>query len=777
MIKVDNTNNIIRNECNRINFRKNIFSTPVLYYKSRNTSTENRGDMDIFKNFKVQKAATPEIEKSFVGSKIDFFSANASSTGVEASEIIRYPYVFHWLVFSVCRDIMLNICKIKWILKNKKSDEPVEEHEILDRIADPSPMFDEQTFKEAIVLGLLLPSGPTEKDYGGQVFIVGRDKPNGPPVDFRRGDIPEMFEFYYERGVDYTFAADVDKTTRAFLGWELKRGADIQRFKHTEVIRINFFNPLDLTRGLSWYTPAYNKIYQDIQSDVYNTEMFENDGTVAGLLHTKEVVGDDQLNQLYRSWRNRHTGVGKNGKVAVLNGNVEYQQFGVKPADMQFKDQKKMGLESVLAVFGLNKIAVGMYEDINLATIREGRRMLYEDTYIPIANKILSCLVGQWIRFVDKNLTLELDETSIRYLREDYTAQAPVYKTLVDTGVPPAMAAEIVGIPFTEENIELYPWLAEDSRPVSPAMNPDGTEEDPDDEEDKPAKKPKDPKEDEDDDDAAKYIKLKSWMKKKTPEEKKKFAGDYVEKTIKPYEQRLEIKLNAYLDDLKDIMVRNVNQFYTNKGILPEVGISMTDIMFSMFGANQKLKEIFKPFYKDVMQAQKRQLSEETSGAINWNLPDSKINKFVKLRDKYIADINKTTFDKVHGDVSKIIEQSLAQSLTVPEMKQKIIDAIGDSITARGGNIGTIVRTETNSIASMSRVDAFKEQDIEWVEWSAYHDDVTRDTHLEANESEPIRMGDKFPGVGLRWPLDPDGPLEEIINCRCVLLASEKNLE
>lgn len=721
--------------------------------------------------FKALQPEQPQaIEKNFVGSTLDFFSANVQGSGIDASEIIKNPYVYHWLIFAICRNIVMNITKMKWILKDK-ADKEIEQDDILDRLKSPSVLYDSDTFKEAIVLGLLMPSGPKEKDFGGQVFIVGRDK-RGKRVDFRKGQIPESFELYCDKGNGYKVEPNVS-IEGIFTGWKLTRYAANntsleEDFLHTEVIRIHFFNPLDPLKGLSWFTPAYNRVYQDIQSDVFNTQMLENDGTVAGVLKPKDPISQEQRRQLLRDWNERHQGAGKNSKIAAVANNIEYQQFGIKPVDMQLKDQKKFGIESILAVFGLNKIALGMYEDINLATIREGHRMLYEETYIPIVKKILSAFNNQWVQYTGDK-TLELDDTDIRYLREDYTEEAGVYKTLVDTGVTPAMAAEIVGIPFTGEMITKYPWLSEKKEQPTPFgmdEEPTGDSESEDDEEEKPERTK---------DDKTKMLKM--WLRKKSPIEKMSFANSYVEKTIKPFERKLEAKLVSFLNDLKDVMLKKIDAFYLNKSILPEREISFDDFLPSLFSANQKLKEILKPFYKEVMTSQKRQLVEESGGAVKWNLTNEKIYKFIQVRNKYITDINSTTFNDVRYSVSKIISEAYSQSKTVVEIKKLISDAVGKSIEARGGNIGTIVRTETNSIASMSRVDAFKEDGIEWVEWSAYHDEVTRDTHLEANSAEPRRIGDLFPGTNMRWPLDEEGELDEIINCRCVLIASEKNLE
>jgi uncharacterized protein with gpF-like domain len=54
------------------------------------------------------------------------------------------------------------------------------------------------------------------------------------------------------------------------------------------------------------------------------------------------------------------------------------------------------------------------------------------------------------------------------------------------------------------------------------------------------------------------------------------------------------------------------------------------------------------------------------------------------------------------------------------------------------------------------------------MEWLTARDDRVRDSHQEL-DGEVAAVGDRFSN-GLLYPLDPAGPPEEIVNCRCVAL-------
>jgi len=54
-------------------------------------------------------------------------------------------------------------------------------------------------------------------------------------------------------------------------------------------------------------------------------------------------------------------------------------------------------------------------------------------------------------------------------------------------------------------------------------------------------------------------------------------------------------------------------------------------------------------------------------------------------------------------------------------------------------------------------------------QWMATHDGRTRHSHRDI-DGETIPIEEEF-GNGLMFPADPDGPPEEVYNCRCTLVA------
>lgn len=152
--------------------------------------------------------------------------------------------------------------------------------------------------------------------------------------------------------------------------------------------------------------------------------------------------------------------------------------------------------------------------------------------------------------------------------------------------------------------------------------------------------------------------------------------------------------------------------------------------------------------------------------------------------DEVMQDVQRGLADVLGGKVSGIVETSRqkladivlrghAEDKTASQIAQDIEDEFGGTISAWRADM--IARTEVHT-ASMSGSLAAADSlglvlDKEWV---AAEDGRTRPSHAEANgqtvtRDEGFQVGDAV----LQYPGDPDGPPEEVINCRCVMIYHE----
>jgi len=800
--------------------------------------------VDRWGNEQAIKKSLPNLDPNFL------MFGNGVGRGISVEDITEKPYQYHPWIYASAKVISNNLMWLDKCLVTKKDPDTMQfEHKVLEVFEMPNPWMNTPQFWQAVILGLLLPSKrsykartttdepipvnktDSQEDVGGQVFLIPLTL-KGKKVNLRRGEIPDAMLPLYDRNVVAKESVMPNGATKITEWWWINTANNkiVESFKPEEIIRINLFNPYDWVRGLSPYSAAGLTMVDDIKSDIYNTQAFDNDGTVAGLLTTDQVLTQDQININLNKWNQRHGGVSNNGKIAMLTGGLTYDQFGLSHADMQFMDQKKFNFEKIAAAYGLNKIAYGKYEDINFATIKEGRKMLWQDTYQPIDKLITNSITTQWTRYVEKGWVLKSDYSKVEALRQDYTKPISASKTLFDMGMPAAQALRINGVPVTDQMIKEYPWLNEEPKQK---VNPQQEEE--------PKKS------------IAKTVNKKDVSKSKmTDEERKAQSWDYIHKVLDPGEKkwketmtrlfnsqrnRMQDKVDKWLSNIvpapkkvdRDIYYKAfwkgfINEYgklnygmYQIKGtdyisnpflnkkdalrmknqpsyhdwdnlkalevfdktklkVIKEVIISPGSFLLDPFEENEKLLELVEPLIEDQMKREKTRLQDELGSLIEWDVTDENIQEYIDARKEQITEINTTTFKKANKKIGEAIETSVKNNETPQEAAKRIKAAISDVGEVRKNQSATIARTETGIISSTSRYQAFRVEGIEYHEWLNAADENIRIDHTQKPYGvggEVVRVGATFPIVLMKFPLDPSGAANQIINCRCVAIAAE----
>jgi len=144
-------------------------------------------------------------------------------------------------------------------------------------------------------------------------------------------------------------------------------------------------------------------------------------------------------------------------------------------------------------------------------------------------------------------------------------------------------------------------------------------------------------------------------------------------------------------------------------------------------------------------------------------------NRLVQVPDE--------VYDLVAGQVATGV--NLGESL--PKLRDRIDSVLSTTGSERWPNRATVIaRTESIGALNAGRFDAFRvlaedsEDPLEMM-WLATDDDRTRATHETAEgQRVPVRTPFVVGGFQLRFPGDPMGPPQEVIQCRCVpLLVAE----
>ena len=731
------------------------------------------------------------VQKSVPNLDSRFFQTE-TSTEISAENILNAPYVNHVWTYACARTISWNVGRLKHVLKEKESQSVITDHPIYSIWENPHPLLDQVSFWQTVILLLLLSVDRQGKlrgshTLGGQCFIVPWGK-NGK-VNLRKGELPIDLLPLSDSFFDPIYGLSENTGMHTVIGWKMKYDTKDKpvtiKFTNEELIRIRLVNPYDILKGMSPQTAAGIAVFQDAQSDVYNTKLFENDARVAGVLTTEQNLSQDVADDLTRRWYTKYGGAGNSSKIALMSNGLKYQQIGLTQSDMQYAEQKQHNLEQITAAFGLNKIALGMYENINRATLVEGRKMLWQDTYLPIDEIIWSALNNQWIKWVDEGKYYGCSDVSkVEPLQPNHKQLSEAMgKYVKDCDLPPVIAARLVGVELTEDEIKEYPYLSEPPRLNSQAeMDNDNDSED--------SKKSKTGGKV----DSFSYhtqntfspVPLKSIIDFETPlcrlheitinndENDLKWVR-FIEKSAEPGEANFKRKLKRFLISQRNRMQDKVDEWYQNQKALTIVN----PLIFTL--DSQEEYELLINIYGQSVAEQVRfdaqVLEDELGELIQWGVKDPDIQRYIKERSEYVKGINTTTFKKAGEKISQVIDESMNENLTVAQTAKKIKDSIWDTYQIRTNQALTIARTEMLSVSSMTRFDAFRSEGIDKQQWVTSMDERVRTgehSHRSLNGKQ-VNIGEYFKRNGsstnMKFPRDNSGAIGDIINCRCVAVA------
>jgi len=593
------------------------------------------------------------------------------------------------------------------------------------------------------------------KDGSGQCFVIPWDTSKDQKIDLTKGadDYKNMEMFPFSGKFFTPIMENIKKTGMQKLkGWRFKNnnnstGID---FTNDEIIRIRMINPYNILHGAGPMLPLMAALEQDISSSIYNTRLYENDARVSGVLATEQPLTEKQSDAYLRIWHRNFGGPGNTGRTAVLGGGLKYQQLGLSNADMQYQEQKAWNRDEFLTAFGLNKIAIGDYEAINYATIKEGRKLLWYDTYIPIDKLILSSFNAQWIRYLEMGRwKLSSRYDNLPSLQDDHNEKAKTVSVLVNAGFPPELASRIAGIELTNDDLKKWPHLSD----VSP----------------------------------------KNICKTLDSREKRRErSNQYIKSVLDPAEKDFTKKLNRYFFSQRNTILDNVDKFFNlTKSIKTpspnpatiDIRVFMPDEIIEL----EKFLKIYKSGTEIQLKMEEKQLEKELGTLITWNVNENMIDSYVQMRTQELNKINTRTFRVASDVVKKSLQKAYDEGLTVDELAKEIKTGVHDVYQVRTGqpvkergkfDLGgmssskTIARTEMGIVASIARNDAFITEGIEKWQWVTSDDDLVRPDHAEI-DGHIVNVGSAFPVVNLRFPRDPNGTPEQIINCRCVAVATE----
>lgn len=157
-----------------------------------------------------------------------------------------------------------------------------------------------------------------------------------------------------------------------------------------------------------------------------------------------------------------------------------------------------------------------------------------------------------------------------------------------------------------------------------------------------------------------------------------------------------------------------------------------------------------------------RMMDEIPGVSVAFSVNNPRATSWIKKKAfKFAYEVNETT----ERQLRKALVSAVDIGATIDEIKSEVERIFG---YAEGYRNERIARTEVIGASNYGAYEAIKQSGlVAKKEWIATVDERTRDTHANI-DGDTAELEGTFSN-GLQFPGDPDGPPEEVINCRCTI--------
>ncbi len=307
----------------------------------------------------------------------------------------------------------------------------VTRHAALDLWQMPNPFMPRQEFIEITQQHL---------DLTGEAWWVVARGPGKLPLELwpvrpdRMSPLPHPTQ--YLSGYEYT-SPDGDR---------IPLGVD-------EVIFLRMPNPSDPYRGMGPVQSLLTHLDAIRYTAEWNRNFFANSAEPGGIVQVDKRLGDDEYEEMKTRWQEQHRGVANAHRVAILE-QAQWVERKYTQRDMQFAELQTLSREIIREAFGMHITFLGGSDVGHSRAEAEAVEVINARWKVrPRLGRIKSALNTELLKLYGQTGTgLEFDHDNPvppdhQADNERLTSRTTAWKTLVDGGVDPNVAAAIVGLP------------------------------------------------------------------------------------------------------------------------------------------------------------------------------------------------------------------------------------------------------------------------------------------------------------------------------------------
>lgn len=767
-----------------------------------------------------------DVGEKFVGpNDRDFWKHSSELNSFSSRGSLRDPYADHGWVYACASAIAWNIAQVPFAIMEEATEEPevrssegpmprpqiVKRHiqrslqrriqdpegearELhrgpwVDLFAKPNPLMVTSQFMEAVFVTLLT---------RGPVYILRE----GAGEFIEPDEVPlELWPF----GPD-GWEIVQDEATKLPVGYRFTPpGASAHEEATIElplrsVVRLNRWSPLNQLGGLAPLEPALADVRQDLKASSWNEAFFDQGADPGGVLTTPKDMSPEKATQIRTQWEGRHLGHRRRHRIAVLYNGIQYQAVTPTHTEMGFLQQRTWNKEVIQAVFKVPDSELSVFNQLTYSNAVSADRAFWAKTLIP------------WMTYLETAFCHDLFFG--RVFGQYNLSQVEALATLIQDVVIAAQGLQALGYPLNVINkrlnlrmdevswgddayttlgtvpyTALHETLEEQFGDISPEEEP-APPADPGAEPTEPAE-PEGPKEPAR---GAPHIRG-SFVKEgrvggpkweaiirvaQQPGERR------IQKTVREWffdalkEQIRRIRVAANNGDLEQSsrglrrFLRGRNWKGLDESIRRKTQVELSEafldfIVFNREEWDEQMSKRMRPEYDRLAVLSLETAINDIGGVFTFDLGDPRVLEFLQNKTSDVQGVS----TRVHTNIREELLEGLSRGESSAQLQERMRRAF--NFQATPARTLRVARTESAQTVNGTRDLIFQEEGIEKQEWLTSGDEVVRPDHVILGRTSARPLGHNYmtdlgkPGT-LLFPADPQGPANQVINCRCAAL-------
>lgn len=324
----------------------------------------------------------------------------------------KVAYQANPVVYACVNKIAEAVAQLSYGLFETKARKEVEieDHPLLDLMDAPQRIIGWEGFTRQAI---------TSRMMAGNVFFeavhVGRNvrelhilRPDRMRIEVKEGSLVWRYEV---NGKIVYFPYDPERVWPKLWHWKA-------------------YHPTDDFWGLSPMEAAMRAIDQNNAYQDHNKAMLDNAAAPSGafVYAPKDGAGttngrmpDGMFESLKKMLDERGLTRKQAGRPLLLEGGLEWQQFGLSHVDMQYLEGQRDTARDIARAFGVPPMILGIPGDNTYSNLAEANEDFYRSTVLPLAREYFSQIV-RWLapvyNFDGRRITIKPDEDEIPALAD-----------------------------------------------------------------------------------------------------------------------------------------------------------------------------------------------------------------------------------------------------------------------------------------------------------------------------------------------------------------------